>query len=354
MLPTPELIETLDKRFGSPWLSNDGDQVNVICPHCHKRGMTPDLSGHLGLNFRINKAHCTRCDWGFGDLSKYLSQYGVAQKVRYEDVRKSVADILSFKNHKQLKPELQVSDVEFPQHIERIDRDQDDQFTKSLYDKGIDMWDIQKHRLCYCDTGWYENYVMFPFIEDQEIVYWQGRAATKKLLEDPKKKKKNPSEKECPLGKANWLYGYQFLRKKCKIYLTEGSLDQISLQRFLWETFGLDGGHYAVSLQGTALSFPSETKHPFNSQWGKIRWHEPEEVIVVFDDDAWKKAKALSELLSRTGLIAKYAKLSGGDPNEIIRAGNGNTILNSIRDPNSALDGLVQDAEDLESFTHKI
>jgi len=352
MLPTPALIETLDKRFGGSWLSNDGEQINVICPHCHKRGMSPDLSGHLGLNFKINKAHCVRCDWGFGDLGKYLSGHGVAQTINLSDVTRDIHQVLAYKDAKLTKPDLQVSEVEFPSYFERIAKDQDDKFTASLYKKGLDMWDIQKHRLCYADSGWYDDYVIFPFIEDGEIVYWQGRAAAKKLLEDPKKKKKNPSDKECPLGKANWLYGCQFLRKRCTIYLCEGSLDQISLQRFLWEKYGLDGGHYAVSLQGTALSFPSETKHPYNSQWGKIRWYEPAEVIVVFDDDAWKKAMALAELLCRTGLTARYAKLSNGDPNEIVKAGNGDSIINSIRNPNSALDGLLHDARELDKFSH--
>lgn len=335
MLPTPVLLESLERRFGLTWLSHGGEQINVRCPYCHKRGMSPDESGHLGINTRINKAHCVKCGWGHGNASSWLESYDVHLAVTFRDVIRETDDLKKVFEVK--KVQFDSSTTPLPREFRPISRNQNDFFTKSLEDKGLSKELMLKSRIGFCDSGKYEGYVIFPFFEEGETVYFQGRAAYPELLDNPKTKKKNPDSKN-GMGKNSWLYGIEGAKKGCKMVLVEGTLDQISSQDHLDRCHE---GYCSVSLQGTSLSFPSPDRHPLNSQWGKIKYFNPSEVLVMFDPDAYNKAKELAKILCITGLKARAIRLSEGDPNEIMRLKNGDDILKRAISSNSEFDDIT-------------
>lgn len=316
MYVSSTLIEELEKRFGDGvWISGElGDQANVRCPYCSKRGMTEDLSGHLGLNFRINKAHCVRCGWGHGSLSKWFANVGgVSARFTLGDLQRELKAVLD--TTKKASYDARVG-ADLPREVMRIGKNSPPHFYGSLSDKGI-LWDeVRSNTLMYCPDGPYGQYVIFPFFEGECAVYWQARAASAELLADSKMKKRNPPSKD-GLGKAAWLYGIDQAEPEGHFYLVEGTLDQISLQRWLKKELG--DGHFAVSLQGTAISFPTVSCHPRNSQWGKLKRLNPKSVNPVFDADAWDKGVALSKVLRSTGLDSKPLKVIGKDPNEAIQ-----------------------------------
>lgn len=322
MLPTPALLDSLERRFGLTWLSNYGEQINVRCPYCHRRGLSEDRSGHLGINTRLNKAHCVKCDWGHGNASKWLESYDVHLSISVVDVVRNIEDL---KN--QLKTKDLVFDpitFDLPKEFQAIGGSQEDVFTDSLSQKGISKAQMLRHKIGYCDSGKYEGYVLFPFYEESEQVYFQGRAAYPDLLADPKSKKKNPKSVN-GIGKNAWLYGIEDAFKECTFVLVEGTLDRISAQAFLDREYG--GSHVAVAIQGTSLSFPDTERHPLNSQWGKLMYYKPTEVLVLFDSDAYKKASELSKILTRTGTASRALKLENGDPNEVMRLEDGMKIM---------------------------
>lgn len=315
MYVSSTLIEELEKRFGDGvWISGElGDQANVRCPYCHKRGMTEDLSGHLGLNFRINKAHCVRCSWGHGSLSGWLANVGgVSASFTLGDLKRELKAVLDTARKAVYDDRLGAN---LPNEAMLIGRHTATHFYESLQKKDIAWEEVRENRLMYCPDGQYGQYVLFPFVEGEEVVYWQGRAATEELLADAKRKKRNPPTKD-GLGKAAWLYGIHEAEPGCDLYLVEGTLDRISLQRWLRKELG--DGHTAISLQGTAISFPTATCHPRNSQWGKIKRLNPRSVNTVLDADAWEKSVALSRVLRSTGFESKPLKVIGKDPNEAI------------------------------------
>lgn len=314
MYITPALIESLERRFGGEvWISGDlGEQANVRCPFCTINGMTQDLSGHLGLNFRIGKCHCVRCGWGHGSLSKFLEKHGgISVATSIGDVRKELFGFL--KKPMEVRRRLDVG-AEFPAEARRIGRASDPCYWESLQAKGIEWEEMRQHYLSYSIQE--DGYVLFPFFEAGEIVYWQGRAARPDLLSDPKKKKRNPPTKD-GLGKACWLYGIDDIEEGMSVYLVEGTLDKISLDRWLRKELG--DAHRAVSLQGTSLSFPGDSVHPLNTQWGKIVSKKPKEVNIVFDPDAFEKAQKLASVLQMTGLLSRAIRTFGKDPNEAIQ-----------------------------------
>jgi hypothetical protein len=49
------------------------------------------------------------------------------------------------------------------------------------------------------------NYVIFPFFEDDEVVYWQGRH----ISPEARLRKFNPPADIAPMGKSYWLYNME-------------------------------------------------------------------------------------------------------------------------------------------------
>jgi len=342
MFLTPVLLESLERRFGLTWLSNGGEQINVRCPYCHRRGMSADESGHLGINVRINKAHCVKCGWGHGNASAWLEKFDVHLTISVGDIITEINDLRRVFEVKKVAFDSSITPL--PRGFEPIMLDSDDDdFTRSLVNKGLSRELMVKNKIGFCDSGKYEGYVIFPFFEEGDEVYFQGRAAYPELLDSPKTKKKNPDSKN-GMGKNSWLYGIDGATKRCRIVLTEGTLDQISTQDHLDR---LHENYCAVSLQGTTLSFPSLDRHPLNSQWGKLMYFDPEEVLVMFDPDAFHKAKELAKVLCLTGLNARAVHLVEGDPNEIMRLPNGDEILRR-----SITGGVSEFDEVLQTLSH--
>lgn len=339
MLPTTSMLDTLERRFGLTWLSHGGDQINVRCPYCHKRGMREDASGHLGINTRLNKAHCVRCGWGHGNAASWLEKFDIHITVSVVDVIRETDSLKKIFDKK--KVQFDSTTTPLPKEFSRITKDQNDSFTESLTRKGISIGQMLSNGIGYCESGAYDGYVIFPFLEDGEVVYFQGRAAYPDLLSDPKKKKKNPESRN-GMGKNAWLYGIHRAKKGCKMVLVEGTLDQISAQSFFDRNYD---NVTVVSIQGTSLSFPSPDRHPLNSQWGKIAYFDPEEVMVMLDDDAYKKAVELSNILSLTGFRSRAIRVIGGDPNEVSRLEDGDDRLKKAVEGTSEFDQIKQTLE---------
>lgn len=316
MIPlTPALIEALDARFGNVWLSVDGHQVNVTCPYCHKRGKTPDQSGHLGLNFSLGVLHCVRCDYGHRNLWQWLDRHhvdsgliaGLRMNVLWKPDEKPVAALYDPGGLSYL-PDMR--------RLEGEDWALASVFGASLAQKGITFEEAHRHAVCGCESGPEQGYVIFPFFErSAEPAYWQGRDATGQAF----LRKLNPNKQQAVWGKAAWLYNFERTFRGCVLYIVEGTLDAISLQSWLLRHKGT--GHIAVSVQGTAVSFPGENIHPLNTQYGKIRALHPLKVYVVFDPDAYHKSVGLAATLQCCGINAEALRLFGGDPNEVARDG---------------------------------
>lgn len=276
---------------------------------------TSDRSGHLGINLRKNAGHCVRCDWGTKDVRAWLKKYGFNGGI-YIQSGTTLADLRK-RMETQVKP-YQLGHLVTPpmRRIASANYRDGDPFASSLLDKKVGLAEARRNHVCYCDDGRYDGYIVFPFIEGDEVVYWQARAAYPHLLADSKLKKRNPTDKEASLGKSYWLYGYDFSQPDGVAVLTEGTLDQISTQTWIEENDKDIDGWYALSLQGTTISAPDPQRHPLNSQLGKLLTLSPREVIVLLDAEAWVKAEALAEILHSYGFNAKAAKLPKGDPNE--------------------------------------
>lgn len=213
------------------------------------------------------------------------------------------------------------------------------EFADSLYDKLITPEELVAANCHYAIEGKCAGYVIFPFYEDEELVYWQGRAVWPELANDPGKRKLNPRDEELPsgLGKGCWLYGVDSATSGGEIFLCEGTLDRMTLHSHVQKERGPQA--YACSLQGTSLTYPTTDRHWLNSQFGKITALEPSSVCVLFDPDAHAKAQKLALELRKCGLPAYAGKCPDHrDPNEL--ADHPHLLSSAIQPPNPS--GLIE------------
>lgn len=302
MLPTPRIIESLQAIFSIVYAA-ETDEIAVNCPYCTYRKMSEDKTGHLHLNFVKNAAHCVKCDWGHPNLRDWLKS-------------KNFDGILPLPRPSELfvKPEpkpYQLQSAALPRGCSLMSRIDQDEFAQSLLDKNLDPDDWVNARCFKCTSGKHQGYVIFPFYENNNLVYWQGRAAWEGLI-----RKANPSKSELALGRASWLYGWQpDIPPGSHIHLCEGTLDKISAEKFVRKHYGED--HFVFALQGTAFSFPDGIIHPLNTQFGKLSSIQPSDVNILFDPDAIYKAKGLAKQLQLCDFEVSVSELVNGDPNEV-------------------------------------
>ena len=308
MLPGPDLINALSSKFEHVWLASEGREIMITCPHCHKRGMKKDGSGHLALNLAKNVGHCVKCDWGTRDVRRWLANYKLTINMPM-----SARSMMALVKKPTIVDTPSFQELKLPRDCRRMLPVEANMFGDSLAGKHLvaeDWMGVDAHA---CSGGFLAGYVIFPFYEEGDLVYWQARAADPEIPQH--RRKWNPDDVE--MGKSYWLYGFDYdLPKGGELYLTEGTLDKISAARFVKEECSEEDSVF--SLQGTALSFPSEEKHPLNSQFGKIAFLKPTKVWVMFDPDAYVKAKGVAAALQLCGLDAEAVRLSlqEGDPND--------------------------------------
>jgi hypothetical protein len=314
MLPSADLLSTLENKFNVVWISGDGEEINVGCPYCLKIIGKPDRSGHLGLNFGKDAAHCVRCGWGRRGLRKWLKTFQITSTPDFYQAGVSIQNFL----HKEVVEATYKYDVvELPSGCRKMresDFSRPTAYGHSLAEKGISFEEAERHDLYACESGKYDGYVIFPFYEHGDLVYFQGRAATPRLLDNPKTKKRNPSNEEM-LGKAYWLYGMERAVIGGSAYLCEGTLDDISLTSYLLDRHG--ESHFALGMQGMTMSWPSRDRHALNSQYGKLASLKLENIFVVLDAGWDKQSDALRDILAKTGLPSHSYHLLTGDPNEV-------------------------------------
>jgi putative endonuclease len=326
LMLSADQIEVISVSFGEPiWYSCGGVQINVPCPMCPARGRKVDRTGHLGINLSLNKAHCVRCGWGHGDARKWLRDFRNLA-INVVDVSDLDGDFL--RDIERTPPPFDHLTLNLPRGLVPFHKGHlETPYGQSLIDKHLTPG--QMTGLYAGESGPYEGYVVFPFYEHGELVYYQGRGAFESIISDKSRKKKNPDKIAAPLGKAYWLYGYDDAVPQGTAFLCEGTLSRISLHRVVKV---IDPTHYAVGLQGSTMSFPDDQRHFFNSQFGKLWSLKPKQVFVCLDDDAWKASQELASIINSFGMPCRAIPLVGGDPNDIPPRSLFNQIKASIDD----------------------
>jgi len=290
------------------------DELTIMCPvpGCG------DQTGHRSVNLKNGKTNCWKCNTG-GDFVKWARWIGYA--VPDDGSTASTVEEL----HALLDPPKPknfipvISEITLPNGFMPCYDNPDSVYTREIgkmaIRKNLELEDLVNAGVGYTmDDGKWQPFAIFPVLEYERIVYYQGRT----YWDDPGvSTKRFPSRQEAPLSSKYWIYNIDALRAKCvrTAIVVESILNVLSLQK-KFNTLG-------VTDMVPVCVFKH---HVSKTQFYKIlRYKHLEELCLLFDFDAidlaWSDAKDID---TRTAVTIAEMPLSATnlrfDPNDDVNA----------------------------------
>ena len=276
-----------DYRRG--WLKGD-------CPMC-------GAEDKYGVNISYNRTNCFKC--GFHERPLFVV-------MRVEDldtipaVHKLLGDFsgLEFKEFKVEK--LERKKVKLPDSFRSlydVSSDIGKKALKYLKGRGFNTDHLASKGWGYGVTGDYFGYIIMPYYEKGEIVYF----STRKFL-GPGPKFNNPKLEDFGIGKSQLIYNRDSLFIYDRIFIVESITNAETL------------GDMAIGLGGKKIS---------NYQYQVILRSTVEKVVIILDQDALKEAYELAMKLVNYKQVKVVVMPQGKDVNELGRQSTVNLIHKS-------------------------
>lgn len=271
-------LRIIQQNFGHVKTSPYSDEINVNCPFCKLRGLTPNTTYKLGINIAKGKFHCFRCDYG-GILQTLIPQIEVIDK---PIVVESVIEDDALEN----MPECQRLDQLSYPWVTLVNN--------FLHSKNFSPFNLLL-KVLFCQNYIKKGYsfgprLIFPIYQSGTYRGFQGRTIYKNT--DPKY-----------IGASNMdrrtiIYNYDIaFAQSERLVITEGFLDQIRT------------GDTAIATLGKIIT---------KEQLRLIKLGNFKKVIVFLDDDARKESYANAKKLS-SRFSTYVARPTKKDPGEMTR-----------------------------------
>lgn len=255
------------------------DECLFHCPFCHHS------KKKLSINVITNKWKCWVCGAKGGHILWLLKKLNVSRE-QLNQARELFDDIQITKYKettsetelflpKEYKP-LWVKQNSYP-YIHAL---------KYLKDRGIRTEDVLRHRIGYCETGFYANRIIIPSHDsNNKLNYFIARS-----FYDGGMKYKNP-----PVSK-NVVMFENLISWNEPVILVEGVFDAIAVRR------------NAIPLLGKTLSKQLETTLLKNGV---------KDIIVFLDEDAQTEAINLEQRLKQYQINTKIVLTNGKDASDL-------------------------------------
>lgn len=265
---TPEQIERWVSRHFEYKRRKNGEEL-LIC--------NPFVPGDHGFKFNIStvpkkskksdRENYWVHDWRpsaqqyNGSFLKFVQRFkGCSFKEALKDVCGEGADLRFILD--QSKPleknEPQIQRLELPISAVPITSDKNPKFkelaVKYLASRGINYNDAVSFRVHYTPTM-----VIFPYLEYDEIVYWQGRSLSPAI-----KTFEFPDQRKVGVGKADFIYGFDNAEPGQPAFLSEAIFDALTV------------GPGGLAMGGAKLS---------ETQVRKIKALNPSKIVLCPDND---------------------------------------------------------------------
>jgi len=275
------IIALVEKLVGrSNRLRNE--EYAFHCPFCnhHKK--------KLQINLNSFRWHCWICNIGGYNL-KQLFKKLKATKEQFKELFDLVGDASSYRQ--DYSSTETIEKVSLPkEYIPLWEKQSSPDYKRAmlyLKQRNIDLFDIIKYGIGYCEDGAYSGRIIVPSYDlDGNLNYFVGRS-----FYETKLKYKNP-----PVSKN--IIGFElFINWNEPIILVEGVFDAIAIKR------------NAIPLFGKTIP---------NNLMRKIILNKVKEIYLCLDKDALKDALVISETLMNTGIRVGMVDLpDGADPSSI-------------------------------------
>jgi len=299
---------------------SDDEEYKFDCPFCGR-----ELK--LWFNARKNRFICYRCGMG-GTGITLVAEY---EDITYASARRMfnaadddhvryphlIAEMFEeFRNNQA----TEMADPDYLQHLEveglmwhgqtppyEAALDTAIESAQEIIDRGFDPDLFLGMRAGYFVTGKYRERTCLPVYVGGAFVYFQAWDHGKRF--NPKLKYLNPSNKDVPLSKSQFLYNYDRWEQADTVVVVEGVFNAWAVEQ---------AGYPAISCFGKSISL---------AQFGLLLQHPARQIILGFDPDARSESAAVCRaflghgkraILARTPVEKDWNDLSVGDRQRVL------------------------------------
>ena len=245
--------------------------IQGTCPFCGGKDK-------LGVKPLTNNAKCFKCGYNERVIKLAMDILHVStEKEAWDSIwsadipEVSIKHILGEEKINNVESELQL-----PEHYNNIATGYGlvaRMARKYLKNRGFNISELSMKGYGYFDDGPYYGYIFIPYIDNEQLVYWNAR----RFMGPVGTKYKNPVAEDIGLGKSYVIYNKEALYMYKRVYLCEGAFNA--------ETVGDKG-------IATAGKFVTDY------QVNLITQSPVEEVVLLLDPDAESQSVDLAIKLS--------------------------------------------------------
>ena len=275
------LVNLVNSVLGAGKRTARGNQA-YNCPFCHHH------KPKLEINFTENKQghnpwHCWVCNKQ-GKTLRSLFKQVKAPAEQFSELKKLV------KTGAEVKEVVVEHVLSLPKELKSLVDNNDivARHAKAyLKSRNINIDDIIKYNIGYCDSGRYANMVIIPsYDENGNLNYFTGRSFEK----DPYVKYRNPET-------SRDIVPFElFINWDSPLVLCEGPFDAIAIKR------------NAIPLLGKNIQ---------QNLMKKIVKSKVEKLYIALDTDARKQALKFAEYFMNQGKEVYLVELEGKDPSDM-------------------------------------
>jgi len=311
-----ELKQTVSSLFEVVASRSTADELVFLCP----QPGCGDKSGNRSVNLRSGKTNCWKCNKG-GDFVLWVKGLGI--EVTESGVQ-AVTGIDDLRLRLDTAPIVRravpvISGIKLPAGFVRCADEPDSAYTSLIgrmaKRKNLELQDLIKAGVGFVRDGLWEPYAIFPVVELDRVVYFQGRTYTDTPGESTKR---FPARTEAPLSSRYWIYNVDALAVKgvTTAVVVESVLNVLSLKK----QFAKENVHDLVPV----CVFKHSVSHEQTSKLARFK--NLKEVCILFDHDAtglaWKTAEFLKSFwqvsVAEMKVVGENTK---ADPNDDVEAG---------------------------------
>ena len=258
--------------------------VAYTCPHCNHH------KPKLEVNFTENKEgnnpwHCWVCNKKGKSILQLLRKAGASQD-KITEAKTYVKDV------NYVSTEKSVSILKLPAEYTRLDQSNNNSIIKRhaaayLKKRGVNITDINKYNIGYCEGGLYNNMIIIPTYDaDGRLNYFTARSFEKEAFV----KYRNPQ------ASRDIIPNEHFINWNLPIILCEGLFDAMAIKR------------NAIPLLGKNIQ---------SNLMKKIVTSVVNKIYIALDRDAIKQALRFCEKLMAEGKEVYLVDLQDKDPSEM-------------------------------------
>lgn len=258
--------------------------IAYTCPHCNHH------KPKLEINFTENKDghnpwHCWVCDKKGKSILQLLRKAN-ASPDKIEEAKTYVKDVT------YISQDIITVVLKLPTEYMRLDQSNNNSIMRRhalayLKKRGVNITDISKYDIGYCESGLYKNMIIIPtYDKDGRINYFTARSFEK----DPFVKYRNPQVSR------DIIPNEHFINWKLPIIICEGLFDAIAIKR------------NAIPLLGKSIQ---------SNLMKKIVTSVVDKIYIALDRDAIKQALKFCERLMAEGKEVYLVDMQDKDPSEM-------------------------------------